>query len=293
MFNQLRWTLRESQVTIMSICIEIVVLNDQRIFKCLDSLRQQRQKPDRILIADGGSDDEFLEKIRSEFSDLPIDIQDLPGLTVETRYKALNHLKEDITVFLDSDQYAPPEWLSLITEPFSEDDHKLAYAGGPTKPYKDPSSSIELYLALIEDQIYGDDISKSLTYIPLGNTSWRTNVLLDLGFDKRLKFEAEDNDLETRAYNAGYHGKFIPEAWVWHDKTIDRSFFKMMRKRYRYMVGAATVFLKNGTMRSRRREHRNVLRHSFAVVELILKPLAFLHALIRWNMVIKNFKERD
>lgn len=275
----------------MSICIEIIVLNDSRIFNCLNSLRGQTKKPDRILIADGGSENSFVEKIRNEYSDLPIDIQILTGLPVETRYKSLKLLKEDITVFLDSDQYAPPDWLELITEPFSQNEPELAYVGGSTKPYKEPTTSIEEYLALIEEHIYGDDVSKSLTYIPLGNSAWRTDVLLQLKFDRRLKFEAEDNDLETRAYKAGYHGRFVNDAWVWHDKTIDRNFYRAMKKRYKYMVGAATVFLKNGTLGQRSREKRKMIRHSYALIETMMKPLAFLHALVRWNVRIKRTEE--
>ena len=250
----------------MTVCIEIVVLNDQRIFKCLESLRNQEMVPDRILIADEGSTSEFLNGIKKEFSDLPIDIKDLPGLPVETRYKSLRYLSEDITVFLDSDQYAPKEWLKLIISPFSSYNQNLAYTGGPTKPYKKPTSKIEEYLALLEEHIYGDDISKSLTYIPLGNTAWRTEVLLNLKFDKRLKFEAEDNDLETRAYNSGYHGKFVKEAWVWHDNTIDKSVYRAMKKRYRYVVCAATVFVKNGTIGQRSKERRKMIRHAYAVL---------------------------
>lgn len=272
----------------MTICIEIVVLNDNRIFNALNSLRDQTLKPDRILVADGGSKQEFLDRIKSEHSDLPIDLEVLPGLPVETRSKAMEHLKEEITVFMDSDEVAPPNWLRDITDPFNKNDNKLAYTGGPTKPYTEPKTEIEVYLNLIEEHIYNDDLSKSLTYIPLGNTAWRTKVLKELGFDKRLKFEAEDNDIETRAYKGGYYGIFVKEAWLWHDKSVDKNLYKAFRKRYRYLVGAATVFIKNGTIGQRSGERRGIVKHSYAALEFILKPIAFFHALIRWNVVIKR-----
>ena len=93
----------------MKVCVEIIVLNDPRIFNTIGSLLNQNRKPDRILVADGGSSKEFLENIKSRFSDYNLDIVILPGLPVETREKSLDSLKEDITIFLDSDQIAPPK----------------------------------------------------------------------------------------------------------------------------------------------------------------------------------------
>lgn len=272
----------------MSICIEIVVLNDDRIFKALESLREQTVKPDRILIADGGSSDAFLSKIKENYCDLPLDILNLTGKPVESRYKSLKFLHEDITVFLDSDQYAPSTWLESLVNPLENGDKELAYSGGPTKPYRPPSTSIELYLTMIEDHIYDKEVSKNLTYVPLGNTAWKTAILKNLGFDKRLKFEAEDNDLETRAYKAGYKGILVVSAWVWHDKTMGQSFIRTFRKRYIYLVGATTVFLKNGTLLRRSSERKGIIRHQFAILELLLKPIALLHALCRWHIIIKH-----
>lgn len=276
------------QESVMKTCVEIVVLKDMRIRNTLDSLRHQTVMPDRILIADGGSDSSFIEMIKQNYDDLPIDLKVLPGLPVETRLKSLKYIDEDITIFLDSDQNAPADWLKYLISPFFDSDEKLAFSGGPTKPYKDPSSEMERYINLVEEHIYGDDLKKRLTYVPLGNTAWRTKVLKELGFDPRLRFEAEDNDLETRAYNAGYHGTFVTQAWVWHDKTVETRFVKGMRKRYHYLVGAATVFIKNGTLGQRGKEKRNFVRHPYAIVEFFLKPVALLHAFIRWNISIKH-----
>lgn len=272
----------------LSVCVEIVVLNDDRIVNTINSLLKQRKKPDRILVADGGSKEDFLESVRTSFSDPIIEIVVLPGLPVETREKSLEMLKEEITVFLDSDQSAPENWLEDLLEPFSELNQSLVYTGGPTKPYREANSAMERYINLTEEHIYSDDLSKSLTYIPLGNTAWKTDILKNLGFDRRLKFEAEDNDLETRAYKAGFHGKFVKEAWVWHDKTSESSFFRGMRKRYRYLVGAATVFIKNKTLSNRSKERRSFVRHPFAIVEMMLKPVALLHAYVRWHLFIKR-----
>lgn len=274
----------------MKTCVEIVVLKDMRIRNTLESLRHQTLSPDRILIADGGSDSSFIEMIKDNYQDLPIDLKVLPGLPVETRLKSLKFIEEDITVFLDSDQNAPPEWLATIISPFLGGDEKLAFSGGPTKPYKEVTSEMERYINLVEEHIYRDDLKRKLIYIPLGNTAWKTGVLKQLGFDPRLKFEAEDNDLETRAYNAGYHGTFITDAWVWHDKTVDTSFIRGMRKRYHYLVGAATVFIKNGTLGQRSKENRNFVKHPYAIIEFVLKPVALLHAYIRWHISIKKSK---
>ncbi len=271
-----------------TVCVEIIVLNDDRIHNTIHSLLNQKRKPDRILVADGGSGPEFLNCIRNKFTDHLLEIWVLPGLPVETRRKSLELLQEDITVFLDSDQVAPEGWLENLISPFLEKDSKLSFTGGPTKPYKEATTEMEKYINLVEEQIYESDLKKKLTYIPLGNTAWKTSVLKELGFDSRLKFEAEDNDLETRAYQAGYYGVFVKDAWVWHDKSSETSFLRGMKKRYKYLVGAATVFIKNGTLISRYNENRSFVPHPFAMVETILKPVALIHAYVRWHLIIKN-----
>lgn len=261
-----------------------------RIRNTLESLRHQTLPPDKIIVADGGSESVFIDMIQQDYQDLPIDLKVLPGSVVETRLKSLRFIEEDVTVFLDSDQYAPPQWLAAIVSPLLQGDEKLAFTGGPTKPYREPSSEMERYMNLVEEHIYDDDLKKRLTYMPLGNTAWKTNVVKQLGFDPRLKFEAEDNDLESRAYNAGYYGIFVPDAWVWHDKSAYNSFIRGMRKRYHYLVGAATVFIKNGTLGQRSTEKRSIIRHPYAIIEFLLKPVALLHAFIRWNISVKNSK---
>jgi hypothetical protein len=157
-----------------------------------------------------------------------------------------------------------------------------AYAGGPTRPARPPENSIERYYDLLEESIYEDVVPLSLAYLPLQNTAWKTSILRSLGFDPRIPF-AEDHDLEVRAARAGAHGVFVPEAFVYHDKSDETNVFRWARKRYRYLVAMAMSLMKNGELRGRFEERRRPVRHPLRYVEAVMKPVALVHASVRWR----------
>ncbi|MGI0155925.1 MAG: glycosyltransferase, partial [Thermoplasmata archaeon] len=117
---------------------------------------------------------------------------------------------------------------------------------------------------------------------PLQNTAWKTSVLRSLGFDPRIPF-AEDHDIETRAARAGAQGVFVPDAFVYHDKSNETSLLRWARKRYRYLVAMAMSLLKNGELYGRLEERRTPVRHPLRYIESAMKPFALLHATVRWR----------
>jgi cellulose synthase/poly-beta-1,6-N-acetylglucosamine synthase-like glycosyltransferase len=265
-----------------TVCVVIPVKDDPHVAETVASLASQARRPDRILVvATPETPADLLEGAGRRAAGVPFEVLRVAGYVVAARQAALGEVREAVTVFLDSDQTAPPGWLAQLVAPV--DSGAASFSGGPTRPDRPPENSVESYVALLERSIYEELVPGRVTYLPLGNTAWRTEVLRELGFDPRLP-GAEDHDLETRAAHAGHEGVFVPGAWVLHSKANVRSFSSWARRRYRaYLVPMAMSLLKNGELAGRLRERRRTVRHPLAYVELVLKPLAFADAWARWH----------
>jgi GT2 family glycosyltransferase len=266
-----------------TVCVELTVRDDRRILDALDSLGAQTRLPDRVLIAASTATPEpLLQEALRRIPRVPTDAARFPGGVVDARAGAVTLLREDVTAFLDSDERAPPGWLARLVAPVESGE--AAFAGGPTRPLRPPENSIERYSVMLEESIYHDLVPRSVAYLPLQNTAWKTAVLRSLGFDPRIPF-AEDYDLETRAARVGARGFYVPDAFVYHDKSGETSFVRWARKRYRYLVAQAMSLLKNGELTKRLGEVRSPVRHPLRYVEALMKPFALFHAAIRWRRV--------
>jgi cellulose synthase/poly-beta-1,6-N-acetylglucosamine synthase-like glycosyltransferase len=266
-----------------SVCVEIAVRDDPRLAAALESLARQHRRPDRVLLAAStASPPEFLRAARSGHPELTIQVARFPGGVVDARAGAQLLIREDLTVFLDSDETAPPDWLERLVAPIEAG--TADFSGGPTRPARPPRTSVERYMELLERSIYEDLVPSRVTYLPLQNTAWRTAGLSRLGFDPRIPY-AEDHDVESRAVRAGLRGTFVPAAWVSHDPGDSVSFSRWARKRYRYLVAMAMSLLKNDELGRRLGERRAPVRHPLRYVEALMKPVALVHARIRWSRV--------
>jgi GT2 family glycosyltransferase len=266
-----------------SVCVEIAVRDDRRLPEAVASLASQTRRPDRVLVAAATSTpDELLAAARDRAAGIPVDVARFPGGVVDARAGSVAMIREETTAFLDSDERASPDWLRRLVAPIEEG--RATFTAGPTRPSRPPESSYERYSDLLEASIYEDLVPRRVTYVPLQNSAWRSADLRSLGFDPRIPF-AEDHDLEVRAVRAGGQGLFVPEAWVFHDKSDEASFVRWARKRYRYLVAMAMSLLKNGELTDRLGERRRPVRHPLRYVEAMMKPFALVHASVRWRRV--------
>jgi len=264
-----------------TVSVEVAVRDDWRVLDALASLDRQERRPDRVFVAASDATPRpLLEEVRSRFPALRLATRTYRGGVVDARAGSLSELTETITAFLDADERAPTEWLARLVAPIESG--AADFTGGPTRPLRPPEGSIERYSVLLEESIYADLVPRRVTYLPLQNTAWRTEALRQLGFDARIPF-AEDHDLETRAARRGLVGMFVPEAWVYHDKSAETSLPRWARKRYRYLVAMAMSLMKNGELRGRLSEHRRPVAHPLRFVESAMKPLALCHASLRWH----------
>ena len=266
-----------------TVCVEIAVRDDRRLLEALASLDRQERRPDRVLVAASpATPTELLEEVHKRFPALPVAVRRYPGGVVEARAASLADLAESVTAFLDADERAPPEWLGRLVAPIESG--TADFSGGPTRPLRPPEGSIERYMVLLEASIYADLVPRQVSYLPLQNTAWKTSSLRQLGFDARIPY-AEDHDLESRAAHAGLVGTFVPDAWVYHDKGTEGSFPRWARKRYRYLVAMAMSFMKNGQLGDRLSERRRPVAHPLRFIEAAMKPIAVVHAGLRWRRI--------
>lgn len=265
-----------------TVVVEIAVKDDPRLLAAIDSLAAQTRVPDRVVIAGSPKTPEALatDAVRRH-PELHVELVRFEGGPVDARVKAMGLLTETTTAFLDSDEVAPPEWLERIVAPIEAG--SAAFAGGPTRALRPPSNPIQRYMDMVEESIYHDLVPKNIAYLPLGNTAWRTSVLQEFRFDPRVT--AEDHDLETRVLAAGYRGAYLPEAWVFHDKSLETSYWRWARKRYVWLFQMAVSLLKNGGVRARWQERRRPIPHPLWFLEQAMKPIALFHARVHWAEV--------
>lgn len=279
-------------MTITTIVVEICNFNDITLKEALKGLSLQNRLPDRVLIADGGSKEEYIATMKSfqetdpDVSKLNVDWKILKGTHLETREKSIDCLDEDITVFLDSDEVPLSNWLEDITGPILQG--KADFTGGAMKSVISSPDFISSFYKELEERVYESDVYIDVSYMPLGNTAWKTEILRKLRFDLRLVKsggEAEDYDLEMRAIDAGYRGAYVSSALVKHFQKFPKGFWNLVRKRYSYLLAAAIALTKNKRLGKRAGEKRMKLKHPFGKVETLMKPVALLHGFIRWHII--------
>lgn len=257
----------------MKTTIVITLLNDWKVIDTLDSLLKQSLLADEIIVADGGSEEKLVEKIK-EYSKKSkiIKFYDIPGTIAESRNKTMELVKGDIIIFIDSDEKAPKDWLKIIIKPIIE--NKADFVGGKTIPMNKPKNKVEEYIYKKSEynyqHIYKYDVSK----IHMGNSAWRKKIFDKIGnFDEKIQWGGEDYDINIRALQAGFKGVFSDEAWVWHDRGID-TLGKFIKKKYKYDIGSTITYLKN---------NESKIKTKSAI------KMGFLHPLEFFSFFIKPF----
>ena len=259
-----------------SITVLITSYNDKRIVSTLDSLMKQTIKPREILVADGGTKWDIRE-ICNKYGAI---YRLFPGNVVQTRNEAIKIIESEIIAFIDTDEVATPAWLENLTKPII--DGFADFSGGPTK-HHEPQSEPERYLNLLEDDLYNNLVTESITYLPMGNSAWKKEVFEKLGgFDLSISGGGEDYDLNLRAIKSGYKGVFVEGAAVFHDHSEVSSYRKLAMKRYSYLRATAKTYLKNGVLSIGMKGVSRVrVKHPFYLVETIMKPIALIDAMTR------------
>lgn len=268
------------------VTVLVTQFNDMRILRTLDSLVTQARRPDAVLVADGGSRPEVLVAMRgwaAAHPELPVRIETHLGSVAQTRASALRSLvgRTIVVAFLDTDEVAPPGWLGALVAPIEA--QQADFTGGPTRPLAPPATRGEAYLNDFEAWFYPNVVAHDLTKLPMGNSAWSVELLHRVGgFDERLRWGGEDYDINIRVAKAGGRGRYVPDAWVHHDQSGRNDLRSILRRKYRYNVGAALAYLKNGVLLRKMRPAARTsvaFRHPWERWNLLVQPLALARAL--------------
>lgn len=261
----------------MKITIVITLLNDKRVLKTLESLTKQSLKPDEVIVADGGSKKELISKIKKFEKYDYIKLHHIPGTIAESRNKTMKIVNGDIIVFIDSDEIAPEDWLDKITKPIRE--KKADFTGGKYYPLYKPKTKCEKYVNDSTEWRWNNLIKKDTTTIFMGNSAWKKEIFEKIGnFDEKLKWGGEDYDINIRADQHGFKGKFVEDAWLYHDQSQLNSIEKILRKHLKYYTGTTIAYLKNDTKGKKRGAAKVSLGffHPIELANLLLKVIAFV-----------------
>jgi cellulose synthase/poly-beta-1,6-N-acetylglucosamine synthase-like glycosyltransferase len=253
---------------LLRVTVIVTVKDDVRLARTLDSLRSQTRRPDVVLIADGGDSPE-IATICDRFHGTDPSFVHLkaPGSIAETRNQAIQAVGTELIAFLDTDEVAPPDWLSRLIAPLLQDD-RVGFTGGPTPALAGtaPHRATQYYSAYL-DKFYQEVSKQKASAIPMGNSAWKKKLFEEVGaLTVALPTSGgEDPDIENRAIGRGWRGVYVDEAFVFHDYSELR-FWALLKKQYRYARGGYVVW----------REHGTTYEASRSDVVYLLLPLALL-----------------
>lgn len=130
----------------MKVSIVIPVYNEEkRIKNCLDSLMNQSEKPDEIIIANNNSTDNTLNIVKNY--EVRIISENFQGIGY-ARNSGFNSAQGDIIVRCDADTMCPPDWLHRIKEKFAKNDDVIAVSG-PGSFYDFPLANVNTFFTKI------------------------------------------------------------------------------------------------------------------------------------------------
>lgn len=123
----------------MKVSVISTVLNEgEAIRPLLDSLIQQTQLPDEVIICDGGSTDNTLEILTEYKQWLPMKILVVPGCNIsQGRNRAIDIAEGPIIAATDFGVVLSPCWLEDIIRPFTENNAIVVSGWFEPDPYTD------------------------------------------------------------------------------------------------------------------------------------------------------------
>jgi glycosyltransferase involved in cell wall biosynthesis len=219
--------------------VVVTVRNESRsVDALLDSLLRGTRSPDEIVIADGGSTDGTLERLRARAaSEARLRVLDTPGNRSVGRNAAIRAARSDVIACTDAGVEVEPAWLSEIVKPF-EADPGVDVVAGFYRPVA--STPFERAAGVVSaprwKEVDPERFLPSTRSIAFRREAWRKAG----GFDESLAHN-EDTPFALALKAAGCRFAFAPSAVVGWRPRGDLGAFYRQHRRFGFGDGESRV----------------------------------------------------
>lgn len=214
----------------MKVSFITIVLNEEKtIDSFLGSLRSQSKKPDEVVIVDGNSTDETVERIKnyeSRIKEKRIEFKLIvkKGNRSVGRNEAIKNATGDIIISSDAGCVLDKNWVKNITEPFKSP--KVDVVAGYYKPITNNifEKCLSAYTCVMEDRLDKNNFLPSSRSIAFRKSVWEKSG----GYPQNLN-TCEDLVFASRLKKQGYIFVFQQNAFVlWPQKKNIKEAFKQL-----------------------------------------------------------------
>ena len=181
----------------MKVTLITTVLNEEKtIASFLTSIKNQNQKPDEVVIVDGGSSDNTLSIISNFKLPFKIKILEKKGNRSVGRNFAIKNSTHEIIAVTDAGCILDKNWLKEIVKPFKESRSIDVVSGFYNPVFKNIfEKGLSTYTCVMEDKIDKNNFLpssrsvalKKSVFLKVGGYPEYLNTCEDLLFDQKLK----------------------------------------------------------------------------------------------------------
>ncbi len=211
------------------VSVIVTVRNEEAsIDALLDSLLQGTRPPDEIVVADGGSTDRTVERLRARSaSDPRVRTLSAPGNRSVGRNAAAGAARSPVIACTDAGAQVESDWLERITAPFASDPDVDVVAGfyrPEGRTWFERAAGVVSAPRLVE--VRRDRFLPSTRSVAFRKAVWESVG----GFDVRWDHN-EDTPFALALRRAGHRFAFAPDAIVrWRPRGDLRSFWRQHRR---------------------------------------------------------------
>lgn len=218
--------------SLMSYLVSVIIPSFNRqhdLCRCINSLFEQEYDPIEIIVVDDCSDDDTVNYVNSNYSNVNVISTDRRYGPSYLRNVGLREAKGKFILFLDSDVILPNrDVISRMVERLSQDE-SIGEIGGEIPVYlgiedeargkrRDFLGRNHDVVSKRNDGVSGD--GKECTYLATCNCMVRKDVVFEVGgFDPYYKFGGEDADFGYAILKRGYTNWVDFETGVLHGRS--------------------------------------------------------------------------
>lgn len=221
----------------MKVSVCVTIFNEEKsIARLLDSLLVQSQKPDEIVIVDGGSTDKTLEIIRHyQKKDNRIKVVVEAGSVAHGRNTAIEFSQNQIIAQIDAGCIAKKDWLERITEPFAHEKVSVVAGFYEMKAVTPLQKAQNVYHGIPPERF------DHLGFIPSARSvAFRKKVWEEVGgYNEKLEKAGEDTHFFYKLVKEGVKIVRVKEARVIWEESGNLTFMDSFKKFYNYAKGDA------------------------------------------------------